>query len=106
MNTKTESSTKRSLPLNTLQKLLTHEQSAFILSMINVPLIVVGESGIDILKRYNIEYQPIEENDIFDLDLWFAKPNNQIGQFYTISKELYTRALINNPLLSKSTVYI
>lgn len=99
----------RTLPVNTLRKLLTHEQSAFILSMINVPLIVVGNSGVEILNQYNVDYQEIKADDIFDLDHWFNPPSNQkaqIGQFFTISKELYFRALVNSPLLDKSTIYI
>lgn len=104
MNKNTD--TNRTLTINTLHKLLNHEQSAYILSMINVPLIVVGDSGLDLLKRYNIDYQPIQETDIFDLDIWLANANNQIGQFYSISRELYLKSLINSPLLQKSTVYI
>lgn len=99
----------RTLPVNTLRKLLTHEQSAFILSMINVPLIIVGQAGVDILKQYNIDYQEISPDDVFDLDSWL-NPNSiekrEVGQFFTISKDLYLRALVGSPLLEKSTVYI
>lgn len=98
MNTK-----DRSLPLESLKGLFTHEQSSIILNDLSIKMLVVGNEGLQILQQFKANYKELTYDDLFDLSYL---ESNIKGQFFYISTDLYTRSLLGSALLDRFTVYI